>query len=205
MRVLDHSFGIASSGLVVALSGISGPTRTDITGSLGTERKRAEPGQKHIRGGKQHSIQEITTRNRLEETEELIVIRALTHREVPFTLSVFLPQRAREKPRSGKPLGSYCFASLLYGTLRRVARSEEHTSELQSRFDLVCRLLLEKKNNSSNSSLTCSSSTWPPMPWACIPHLTGTPSRSTAISIYCIVPACTTICRAPSIPPSSSS
>src|SRR5437868_13020639 len=26
-----------------------------------------------------------------------------------------------------------------------VPRSEEHTSELQSRFDLVCRLLLEKK------------------------------------------------------------
>src|SRR5438067_3665545 len=26
-----------------------------------------------------------------------------------------------------------------------VQRSEEHTSELQSRFDLVCRLLLEKK------------------------------------------------------------
>src|SRR5699024_12442010 len=28
----------------------------------------------------------------------------------------------------------------------RLVRSEEHTSELQSRFDLVCRLLLEKKN-----------------------------------------------------------
>src|SRR5699024_12706141 len=28
----------------------------------------------------------------------------------------------------------------------RVLRSEEHTSELQSRFDLVCRLLLEKKD-----------------------------------------------------------
>src|SRR5207249_12255118 len=28
---------------------------------------------------------------------------------------------------------------------RVAARSEEHTSELQSRFDLVCRLLLEKK------------------------------------------------------------
>src|SRR5207249_11147571 len=26
-----------------------------------------------------------------------------------------------------------------------ITRSEEHTSELQSRFDLVCRLLLEKK------------------------------------------------------------
>src|SRR5207247_11032913 len=28
-------------------------------------------------------------------------------------------------------------------------RSEEHTSELQSRVDLVCRLLLEKKKNST--------------------------------------------------------
>src|SRR5438105_12894711 len=29
-------------------------------------------------------------------------------------------------------------------------RSEEHTSELQSRVDLVCRLLLEKKKHSSS-------------------------------------------------------
>src|SRR5699024_12067627 len=29
-------------------------------------------------------------------------------------------------------------------------RSEEHTSELQSRFDLVCRLLLEKKNKKND-------------------------------------------------------
>src|SRR5206468_9660516 len=29
-------------------------------------------------------------------------------------------------------------------------RSEEHTSELQSRSDLVCRLLLEKKNKKTN-------------------------------------------------------
>src|SRR5699024_11827880 len=33
------------------------------------------------------------------------------------------------------------------GELRDLRRSEEHTSELQSRFDLVCRLLLEKKKN----------------------------------------------------------
>src|SRR5699024_6093160 len=31
-----------------------------------------------------------------------------------------------------------------------VARSEEHTSELQSRFDLVCRLLLEKKKQTKD-------------------------------------------------------
>src|SRR5207249_12263148 len=36
---------------------------------------------------------------------------------------------------------------VLRAPLQRIAyaRSEEHTSELQSRFDLVCRLLLEKK------------------------------------------------------------
>src|SRR5438105_10240823 len=32
------------------------------------------------------------------------------------------------------------------------ARSEEHTSELQSRVDLVCRLLLEKKNKTLKSA-----------------------------------------------------
>src|SRR3712207_8901327 len=35
----------------------------------------------------------------------------------------------------------------------RVRRSEEHTSELQSRQYLVCRLLLEKKNRPPNSNL----------------------------------------------------
>src|SRR2546422_8620721 len=33
-----------------------------------------------------------------------------------------------------------------FGHIGRFARSEEHTSELQSRLHLVCRLLLEKKN-----------------------------------------------------------
>src|SRR5215510_15923802 len=35
---------------------------------------------------------------------------------------------------------------------RRLARSEEHTSELQSRGHLVCRLLLEKKKKKNNRS-----------------------------------------------------
>src|SRR2546429_4919754 len=37
-------------------------------------------------------------------------------------------------------------------TLFLIGRSEEHTSELQSRLHLVCRLLLEKKKN--NPSVT---------------------------------------------------
>src|SRR5689334_24587019 len=36
------------------------------------------------------------------------------------------------------------------GGFSMMARSEEHTSELQSQFHLVCRLLLEKKNLFSN-------------------------------------------------------
>src|SRR5437868_11137470 len=55
---------------------------------------------------------------------------------------------------SGQPFGEAVLA--LRQEHRRavscsdVKRSEEHTSELQSRFDLVCRLLLEKKKNKSN-------------------------------------------------------
>src|SRR3712207_7766428 len=35
-----------------------------------------------------------------------------------------------------------------------IGRSEEHTSELQSRQYLVCRLLLEKKNNKASARMT---------------------------------------------------
>src|SRR5256884_3618851 len=41
-----------------------------------------------------------------------------------------------------------CLDHLRRRQARPEDRSEEHTSELQSRLHLVCRLLLEKKNNS---------------------------------------------------------
>src|SRR5438067_3470319 len=40
----------------------------------------------------------------------------------------------------------------LHRARRNRTRSEEHTSELQSRFDLVCRLLLEKKKKKNTRS-----------------------------------------------------
>src|SRR2546421_6086136 len=51
------------------------------------------------------------------------------------------------------------------GVLRRIyrddgLRSEEHTSELQSRSDLVCRLLLEKKKKKKQMHFDRSDSTW---------------------------------------------
>src|SRR5438270_10625340 len=54
------------------------------------------------------------------------------------------PTAARRRARS---------SGLLAG---RSSRSEEHTSELQSQSNLVCRLLLEKKNEID--SLTCTRS-----------------------------------------------
>src|SRR5690625_6648831 len=40
---------------------------------------------------------------------------------------------------------------ILFMTFHTLDRSEEHTSELQSRGHLVCRLLLERKNDTSCS------------------------------------------------------
>src|SRR5690606_39546435 len=64
--------------------------------------------------------------------------------------------RRGRRPHLGPPLHLLCLADLLVEPdaavrVRRdavhtsVFRSEEHTSELQSRENLVCRLLLEKK------------------------------------------------------------
>src|SRR5258708_19082345 len=53
--------------------------------------------------------------------------------------------------------------------LSEEARSEEHTSELQSPDHLVCRLLLEKKNSTSIPSKAPS----PSLARPCVLHRTG--------------------------------
>src|SRR4029453_19627219 len=53
----------------------------------------------------------------------------------------------------------------------RSGRSEEHTSELQSHSDLVCRLLLEKNTNSESARKH------PPAPAARHTHLSLPPTR----------------------------
>src|SRR5204862_878638 len=63
----------------------------------------------------------------------------------PYTTLFRSQQYGRAPSRCGP-------ASRQRGPARRAtgrARSEEHTSELQSRRDLVCRLLLEKKKKST--------------------------------------------------------
>src|SRR5690349_24196949 len=62
--------------------------------------------------------------------------------------------RSSARQRSGRTLGCRAnFRRRVGRGMRATARrSEEHTSELQSRRDLVCRLLLEKKKKNKNST-----------------------------------------------------
>src|SRR2546422_2573572 len=62
-----------------------------------------------------------------------------------------------ERPTSGEiHIGDQRVDGDVPPRARGIARSEEHTSELQSRLHLVCRLLLEKKKNPSTSLTQCS-------------------------------------------------
>src|SRR5207249_11722890 len=61
-------------------------------------------------------------------------------------LPIFCPSRRSNcSPRKGLPSKTPPVLARKKFVFRNSRRSEEHTSELQSRFDLVCRLLLEKK------------------------------------------------------------
>src|SRR2546430_6286615 len=73
-------------------------------------------------------------------------------------------ERMRHTERS-RPVQSLPFEGRPMRGGRAIPRSEEHTSELQSQSNLVCRLLLEKKKKkspiSSSSRLTQSSNLIP--------------------------------------------
>src|SRR2546429_6746361 len=74
----------------------------------------------------------------------------------PYT-TLFRSQLGRPLDGAGaragrkQPVRGWPHPALLEPRGRR--RSEEHTSELQSRLHLVCRLLLEKKKKTNNTSL----------------------------------------------------
>src|SRR5437660_4350146 len=86
---------------------------------------------------------------------------AVAHRRCPATAGAGLPERRpRFIPGRAARQGRPAEAAVVDGGAP--SRSEEHTSELQSRGHLVCRLLLEKKKktiytnilNTNKSSIT---------------------------------------------------
>src|SRR5256885_12313991 len=68
-------------------------------------------------------------------------------RSTLFPYTTLFRSPAHRKARRLPLISSYCIAS------RPTHRSEEHTSELQSPCNLVCRLLLEKKKHRNLISL----------------------------------------------------
>src|SRR2546422_2194892 len=75
--------------------------------------------------------------------------------------------RSPVRPKLARQLGLFHATMVVMGgiigagifinpsVVARQVRSEEHTSELQSRLHLVCRLLLEKKKNKHGASRDC--------------------------------------------------
>src|SRR2546422_7727191 len=87
----------------------------------------------------------------------------------PYT-TLFRSRRGRLGRSGGaevaQRLGRVLDPFLRVRPLGRMGRSEEHTSELQSRLHLVCRLLLEKKKSTTPAAET--------------PALRARPARSTS-------------------------
>src|SRR5256885_2931165 len=77
--------------------------------------------------------------------------KSITERSAPHVGIGFLLKISSERRRIFVIHSGSCFiheiSLTMSGFRPRLARSEEHTSELQSPCNLVCRLLLEKKKN----------------------------------------------------------
>src|SRR2546430_7829543 len=72
-------------------------------------------------------------------------------RSTLFPYTTLFRSRVLASWSSTLPVASYIRRSVRIGS----GRSEEHTSELQSQSNLVCRLLLEKKKNKKYSTINC--------------------------------------------------
>src|SRR5687768_18271145 len=68
-------------------------------------------------------------------------------RSTLFPYTTLFRSRPADRPATDADVGNALHDQIIEVTeTAEVPRSEEHTSELQSRLHLVCRLLLEKKN-----------------------------------------------------------
>src|SRR5207249_11947286 len=78
----------------------------------------------------------LTIDGEFHRRSRMIMLPAFHHKHISDSVEVIGEEtnRALDKLEPGAHVELYAWT-----------RSEEHTSELQSRFDLVCRLLLEKK------------------------------------------------------------
>src|SRR5256886_15500977 len=83
-----------------------------------------------------------------------------TEKAMGWVADVFSPERLRRLP-GHRAIGHVRYSTAGSSNLRNAqpitanTRSEEHTSELQSQSNLVCRLLLEKKKHKKKMRMEC--------------------------------------------------
>src|SRR5689334_23816324 len=75
------------------------------------------------------------------------------HRDLAWRYAELLKIRKYSRFRRASDSGIQQYRSFAHEQVLLNIRSEEHTSELQSQFHLVCRLLLEKKKNNNNINI----------------------------------------------------
>src|SRR5260221_10045290 len=80
------------------------------------------------------------------------LFRSRETREPPPVTATLRPERRTRNEMSESYARRCCTSMRSSHTGSASRRSEEHTSELQSHSDLVCRLLLEKKKSTSETS-----------------------------------------------------
>src|SRR5207247_7838832 len=159
-RVMLTDFGISK-----ALQAASGFTGTGMI--IGTPHYMAP---EQAKGG--------TVDGRADQYSLGVVGYRMITGELPYTgdsvHTILYKHIFEEVPRAASKRGdtpAFLTTAISRALSKMPARSEEHTSELQSRVDLVCRLLLEKKKR---KALTCrlrakSRSKWPLVPDGAVP------------------------------------
>src|SRR5206468_12802233 len=80
----------------------------------------------------------------LELARKMLPLRSRFHLHTYLHLRLHGALASGTQKQAAAPVFSKTRLQHLLRSLRDAVRSEEHTSELQSRSDLVCRLLLEK-------------------------------------------------------------
>src|SRR6266513_1156642 len=91
-----------------------------------------------------HKFQRELTRLHLQHPQRLLAVQP-PHDDPRVARPSAAPRRGHHLPAGGAGAAQPPRRALRGLAGGAAVRSEEHTSELQSRFDLVCRLLLEKK------------------------------------------------------------
>src|SRR5699024_5088274 len=132
---------------------LGGPWGIAITGAIAALRSFAE--ESSLAEARQRELADAVndTTGRLSEQADAQVFDALTREADGFWEKLKLVGTDVPGILDGIGVSAQDIQEKLSGSTKEAqafaeGRSEEHTSELQSRFDLVCRLLLEKKKKS---------------------------------------------------------